>query len=65
MEHSIVSEAGLPIKGHSESERYSALQIESLSLTEGCPVRPVPWPQSINARDSGGMKSRDGIAGSP
>jgi hypothetical protein len=75
MEHSIISEAGLPVKGHSESERYLALRIENLSLTEGCPVPPVPWRQSIGARDSGGTKSpfkrsaklpvRDGIVGSP
>jgi hypothetical protein len=75
MEHSIISEAGLPIKGHSESGRYLALRIENLSLMEGCPVPPVPWRQSIDARDSGGMKSpfkrgaklpvRDGIARSP
>jgi hypothetical protein len=75
MEHSIISEAGLLIKGHGESERYLALQIENLSLTEGCPVQPVPWRQSINARDSSGMKSqfkksaklpiRHGIADSP
>ncbi len=58
MEHSIISEAGLLITGHSESERYLELQIENLSLTDSCPVQPVPWRQSINARDSGGMKSQ-------
>jgi hypothetical protein len=75
MERSIISEAVLAIKGHSESERYSASRIENLSLTEGYPLPPVPWRQSIDARDSGGTKSpfkrsaklpvRDGIARSP
>ena len=72
MEHSIISEAGWPIKRHSESERYLALRIENLSLTEGCPAQPAPWRQSINARDSESqfkrsakLPVRDGIAGGP
>jgi hypothetical protein len=75
MEHSIISEAGLPVKGHSESGRYLALRIENLSLTAGYPVSPVPWRQSIDARDPGGMESpfkrsaklpvRDDIARTP
>jgi hypothetical protein len=75
MKCSIVLEAGLAIKYHCSSERYLALEIENLSLMDGCPVQPVPWRQGVNARDSGGLKSqfmrsakhpvRDGLAGNP
>ena len=49
--------------------------MENLSLTDGYQVQPVPWRQSVNARDAGRLKSqfmrsaklpiRDGAAGSP
>jgi hypothetical protein len=32
--------------------------MENLSLTDGYPVQPVPWRQSVNARDAGGLKSQ-------
>ncbi len=75
MKYSIIPEADGPIKCHCNGELYLALEMENLSLTEGYPVQPVPWRQSVNARDAGRLKSqfmrsaklpvRDGAAGSP
>jgi hypothetical protein len=75
MKCSIISDAGLAIKYHCSSERYLALEIETLSLMDGYPVQPVPWRQGVNVRDSGGLKSqfmrsakrpvRDGTVNSP
>jgi hypothetical protein len=57
MKYSIVSEAGGPIKRRCNRERYLALEMETLSpmVTRSS---PVPWRQSVSARDTGGLKSR-------
>ena len=75
MKYSIISEADGPIECQCNGELYLASEMENLSLTDGCPVQPVPWRQSVNARDAGRLKSqfmrsaklpvRDGAAGSP
>ncbi len=53
MKYSIIPEARGPIKCHGNGELYFALEMENLSLTDGYPVQPVPWRQSVNARDAG------------
>ena len=75
MKYLLVSEADRPIKCQCNGELYLALAMENLSLTDGYQVQPVPWRQSVNARDAGRLKSqfmrsaklpiRDGAAGSP
>ena len=75
MKYLVVSEADRPIKCQCNGELYLALAMENLSLTDGYQVQPVPWRQSVNARDAGRLKSqfmrsaklpiRDGAAGSP
>jgi len=75
MKYLVVSEADRPIKCQCNGELYLALEMENLSLTDGYQVQPVPWRQSVNARDAGRLKSqfmrsaklpvRDGAAGSP
>src|SRR5271157_2606424 len=74
MKYLLVSEAARPIKCQCNGELYLALEMENLSLTDGYQVQPVPWRQSVNARDAGRLKSRfmrgaklpirDGAAGS-
>ncbi|MGO9484551.1 MAG: hypothetical protein ACLPX9_08200 [Rhodomicrobium sp.] len=58
MKYSIISEADGPVKCHCNGELYWALEMENLSLTDGYPVQPVPWRQSLNARDAGCLKSQ-------
>jgi hypothetical protein len=58
MKYSMIPEAGGPIKRHCNGELYLALEMENLSLTEGDAVQPVPWRQSINARDAGRLESQ-------
>ena len=74
MKYLVVSEADRPIKCQCNGELYLALEMENLSLTDGYQVQPVPWRQSVNARDAGRLKSqfmrsakppiRDGAVGS-
>ena len=58
MKYLIIPEAGGPIKRHCNGELYWALEMENLSPTDGYAVQPVPWRQSINARDAGRLKSQ-------
>ena len=58
MKYSIIPEADRPIKCHCNAELYLALEMENLSLTDGYPVQPVPWRQSVNARDASRWKSQ-------
>ena len=59
MKYSIIAEANGPAKRHCNSERYLALDMETLSLTEGYPVQPVPWRQSVNARGTRRLEKPD------
>ena len=58
MKYSMIPEAGGPIKRHCNGELYLALEMENLSLTDGYAVQPVPWRQSVDARDAGRLKSQ-------
>ncbi len=58
MKYSIISEADGPVKCHGNGALYLALEMENLSLTDGYPVQPVPWRQSVSARDAGRLKSQ-------
>ena len=58
MKYSMIPEAGGPIKRHCNGELYWALEMENLLLTDGYAVQPVPWRQSVNARDAGRLKSQ-------
>ncbi len=53
MKYLVVSEAGQPIECQCNGELYLALAMENLSLTDGYQLQPVPWRQSVNARDAG------------
>ena len=75
MKYSTIPEADWPLKCRCNGALYLALEIDNLSLTDGYPVQPAPWRQSVNARDVGRLKSqfmrsaklpaRDGAADSP
>jgi len=58
MKYYIKSKSGLTIECHSDSERYLALAIENLSLTESYLVPPVSWRRDVNARDCGGLEGQ-------
>ena len=48
--YSIIPAPNRPIKYYRNSEWYSALAMKHQSMTEGDPVLPVPWRQSVDAR---------------
>jgi hypothetical protein len=50
MKYFFMTEAGPAIKSLCNSERYSVLEIESLSPVAGYPVQPVPWWRGSSAR---------------
>ena len=73
--YSIIPAANGPIKCYRNSERYSALAMEHLSLAEGYPVQPCSIAAKRNRAGPSGLKSRfmssaklpvkGGIANSP